>query len=91
MKAGKRLPTKRAAGDKMGKDNAGAGEDDAVVFFVIVFVENNDIEIPLSMSAEAVATSVVVDVVIVVVVVHILDGQRNCPATSKEEEDEGNE
>ena len=92
LKAGERLPAKRAAGDKTGKDDAGTGEDDAVVFFVLVPVEYNEVGVPSFMSSEAAAAAVVVDIVVVVViVVHILTGQRNCPAASEEEEDDGNE
>ena len=85
VEGGRRLPAKRAADGEMGKDDAGAGEDDAVVFFVLVVVENNEVGISLSMSSETAAAAIVVDVVVVVVVVHILDGQCNCPAASKEE------
>ena len=73
----------------MGKDNAGAGEDDTVVLFVVDFVENNEDGIPMPMSTEAAAAAIVIDVVIVVVIVHILDGRRNCLAASKEEDGDG--
>ena len=44
------------------------------------------------MLTEAATAAIVVNVVVVVVVVvHNLDRQRNCPAASKEKEDDGNE